>query len=490
MQPVTNLLIHLGWDLTWWTVLLAVSELFALATVPSVLIQRRGQPLSAISWTLALVGMPFLGVLSWWLIGRSHLERKRRKKVRARWAISRGFASFRPEAEREEGESPFQAFKVMPEQEAAGVFPSVSGNRVTVLVDGRETYDAMERAIRSATHHVNALFYIWQPDATGRRFRDLLCEKAREGVRVRVLLDAFGSGKATGKFMDPLREAGGRVGIFMPTRFLRRSLAINFRNHRKILVADGCAAYTGGLNVGDEYTRDWRDVGLLLHGPVVSQLQEVFLEDWYFATGEDLAEKEFLPWCGVPDGVGEAGSDARCAVVASGPDTLYNATQDAFFLAFTLARKRIWITTPYLIPDSATQTALRTAVYRGVDVRLLVPARSDSAVTRLAGRSFYPSLLSGGIRIFEYKPAVLHGKSWVFDDEWAAIGTANMDTRSFRLNFEVSCFLQGREVNARLASLYARDLEASEEVTLQQLAQAGPIQQFKEAAMNLLSPLL
>lgn len=490
MQPVTNLLIHLGWDLTWWTVLLALSELFALATVPSVLIQRRGQPLSAISWTLALVGMPFLGVLAWWLIGRSHLERKRRKKVRARWAIYRGFASLRPEVEREEEGSPFQAFKVMPEQEAAGVFPSVSGNRVRLLVDGNATYDAMERAIRSASHHVNALFYIWQPDATGRRFRDLLCEKAREGVQVRVLLDAFGGGRAAGKFMDPLREAGGRVGIFMPTRFLRRSLSINFRNHRKIVVADGCTAYTGGLNVGDEYTRDWRDLGLLLHGPVVSQLQEVFLEDWYFATGEDLAEREFLPWCGVPDGAEEAGSEARCAVVASGPDAPYNATQDALFLAFTQARERIWITTPYLIPDPVTQAALRTAVYRGVDVRLLVPARSDSKVTYLAGRSFYPSLLSGGIKIFEYKPAVLHGKSWVFDRRWAAIGTANMDTRSFRLNFEVGCFLESEELNGRLASLYERDLAASEEITLPHLAKAGSLQRFKEAAMNLLSPLL
>lgn len=229
----------------------------------------------------------------------------------------------------------------------------------------------------------------------------------------------------------------------------------------------------------------------------MAELQEVFLEDWYFATEQDLASTDYLRWSTPPDqaeAVGDPGvspaPDDTCAVVASGPDSSYNAAQDVLFLAFTLAQKRIWITTPYLIPDPATLTALRTAVYRGVDVRLLVPARSDVRMAYLAARSFYPTLLDSGIRIFEYLPAVLHGKTWVFDEEFCLMGTCNMDTRSFKLNFEVSCLIHSREVNANLAGVYERDLACSREVTLAQLKQASRWQQLQEAAMNLLSPLL
>jgi cardiolipin synthase A/B len=490
MQTLVSILVRLDWDLTWWGVLLLASELLAAATIPSVLIQRRGQPLSALSWTLGLIAAPVFGVVAWWLIGRSHLKRKRRRKATARGQMSKGFISLRPWPGSGSGEAwaslmPVERF---PMSQAAGVFPPVRCDRLELHQDGRQTYDALEKLIREARHHVHAIFYIWEPDGQGARFRDLLAEKARSGVQVRLLLDAMGSSGALGRFMDPLRKAGGRVSPFSPTRFLRRSLTINFRNHRKILVADGLTAYTGGLNIGDGYTHGWRDLGMVIGGPVVACLQEVFADDWYYATGEDLAGRDYVPeYAGPPEA---PPSVADGAIIAGGPDSPYNATHDAFFLAATLARKRIFITTPYLAPTPAMETALRTAVYRGVDVRLLVPNRSDVPLARLAGRSYYPSLLSAGIRVFEYLPAVLHEKLWIIDDTFTVVGSANLDNRSFTLNFEISCFLRSAEVNRQLSAKYLEDLAQSREVTAEQLSRSGYFERLKEATMNLLSPLL
>jgi cardiolipin synthase A/B len=481
----------LGWELSAWTALLVAAELFALVTLPSVLLSRRGQPLAALSWTLTLVAAPFLGVLAWWLFGRIHLKRKRLRRNRAHWEVRRGFAYLRPETPAlpaEVGEV-FNAIQRLPEEEAGGLFAPVAGNRVTVLRDGCETYAALERVIAGAEHHLHLLFYTFEPDATGRRFRDLLAERARSGIRVRLLLDAMGSFRTRSSFLRPIEAAGGEVAFFAPVRFLRRSLSLNFRNHRKILVADGHTAYTGGLNIGDAYLQDWRDGGLLLEGPVASQLQEVFLDDWFFATGRNLADRDHLRWCEAPDS-GPGGDGAVCAVVAGGPDSQHNLTHDAFFLALTQARERIWITTPYFIPDPAIQAALRTAVYKGVDVRLLVPRRSDLPWTRLAGRSYFPDLLQSGARIWEYLPTVLHGKTWIFDRDFCAAGSANLDTRSFKLNFEVTCFIREAAANARMAQLFEQDLAQSAEVTLASLARASAGQRLLESALNLFSPLL
>ena len=488
MQPITNLLINLGWDLTWWTFLLGAAELLALSTIPSVLIQRRGQPVSALAWTLGLVALPFAGVILWWGIGRSHLVRKRRRKVFAHWKVSRGFASLRPRRRVLSPETldKLLAIKRLPAREAIGVFPPVSGNAVEVLPDGATTYAAIERIIEGASHHLHLLFYTWEPDSVGQRFRELLVKKARAGVQVRLLCDAVGSSALKESFMEPLQHAGGKVAFFGRTRLTRRSLTVNFRNHRKMALADGRVAYMGGLNIGEAYTRDWKDLGLLLKGPVVAHLQEVFADDWYFCTRENLAEPDY-----VPDEVeAEEAGRTVCRIIAGGPDSTYNATHDAFFIAITQARQRIFISTPYLAPGQAIQAALRTAAYRGVDVRLLVPRRSDVRLAQLAGRSYYPSLLAGGIRIFEYLPAVLHGKQWIFDDDLSVAGSANLDNRSFKLNFEASCFILGRDVNERLASIFLEDLEQSEEVTRRDLAKVSRWQQLKEAAMNLFSPLL
>lgn len=474
-----------------WFWLHAVGELLGLLSVPSVLLERRGKPMAALVWIMALLSMPYIGLGLWWLIGRRHLARRRARHRAASAAVSQRLAS-RALQRQEARLQPL--LSGLPTAEEQGVFPPSDENFVDVLVDAAAVYPALERMIRGAEHHVHLLFYIWQPDATGTRFRDLLVERACAGVEVRLLYDAVGSPRLGRAFLAPLWAAGVRTAPFLPVRLGRRA-TINFRNHRKIVVVDGRHAYTGGLNVGDEYAGAWHDVGVHMSGPVVDQLQRVFADDWLFATGEDIALPAYF---GRADGhrpelhdvpPGEDPS-AVCSIVASGPDQRFNLTHDTFFMAITEARERIWLTTPYLIPGPTLLTALRCAVYRGVDVRLLVPEKSDLAIARLAARSYYPDLLSSGVRVFEYRPGVLHAKVLVFDRELSVLGSANLDTRSFQTNFEVSCFIASQATNRALAELFERDLEKSREVRREDLSPARTWDRLVESTAHLLSPLL
>jgi cardiolipin synthase len=511
----------LSWTPSWWDVLLVVSYFFVILSVPSVLIEREGLPYAALSWILALFAMPLAGLFFWWAFGRKHLERKRRRRRRASAHVWKSLHVVRTDVRSESPSNFVGALPLkLPKEDASWVFPSTADNHIRLLNDGAEFFPAMEAAIREARDHVHMLFYIWHDDATGRRFRDLLVEKAKAGVAVRVLCDAYGAPAIGGKMMDPLRNAGGKVALFLPPKFFTRSPAINFRNHRKILIADGQVGFVGGINIGDEYTANWRDLGVAIRGPAVDQLQEVFVDDWYFAAKEDITNKRYFGrWRDDHEGraanraavaVNEENAatshsevaalaelsdeampgDATCAVVASGPHTMNNSLHDALFISLTRARERIYITTPYFIPDGSILTALRTAVYLGVDVRILLPAKTDAPIVRLAARSYYTTLLRAGVRLYEYQPSILHSKSLVIDDDISVVGSANIDLRSFKLNFEATCFIQSLSLTKALASAFHRDLKSSREITLKEMQARTRGAKLTDAAAHLFSPML
>lgn len=469
-----------GWDLIVpGRVLLGVflaSQLLALLTIPSVLLRRRGRPSAALSWLLALFALPLLGVLAWWAFGRTHLERKRRRRARKR----RVFARVRSHQNADESTVFDRQLPLRARRDC--VFPS-PGNHLELLLDGARAYEAMEAAIQGARESVHILMYIWQDDATGRRIRDLLVDKARQGVQVRVLVDGFGSSGFVRRLGRPLREAGASVGVFLPSRFTPlESPRTNFVNHRKILVVDDRVAFTGGMNVGDEYAERWRDAMVRVEGPAVQDLQLVFLDDWYFATNELVESDGGTAIAPHPNGV-----DA--AIIASGPDS-ESWIHDAYFLALTQAQRRIWIATPYFIPGPAILAALRTAAGRGVDVRIVVPSKSDVALVAWASRSFYRMLLQAGVRIFEYGGTMLHAKALVTDDSLGSIGTANIDSRSFRLSFEVGCFFASKELNGELANWHEGLTRGAIEVTREAIATKPLAHKLAESVAHLCSPLL
>jgi cardiolipin synthase len=309
-------------------------------------------------------------------------------------------------------------------------------------------------------------------------------------VEVRLLYDAFGSLGIDRKRLSAIRAGGGKVEEFLPMNPLRQRWAIHLRNHRKVILIDDQTGFTGGMNMGDEYSgrarrrggQFFRDTHLLVRGPAVSDLALIFAEDWSYATGEELQIRSN------PGAAAEAPSIV--AIVPSGPDQEHNTSGLLYFTAIVSAEKRCFLTSPYFIPDSPTIRALMSAALRGVDVRLLVPGKNDVALIGPAARSYYSHLARAGIRIFEYQPSMLHAKTMVVDSSWGLVGSANVDIRSFRLNFEVGALVVDRRFAGELEERFYADLKESIEVTLESIERRGALTRLKEGVARLWSPIL
>lgn len=452
-----------------------ILQIAAALTVPSVLLKRRGRPTSAIAWLLVLFAVPAIGTLAWWIVGRTRIDRRLRKHAHNKREVGNriGF----PES------VPGTHFDSMLPARARGRNSfSTGGNRAVLLTEGKATFAELEAAIENAQICVHLLFYIFKTDETGNRICRRLEDCAKRGVEVRVLLDGFGSGEMIRSLKRRLCPSGVRVGVFFPARFWPLTPRLNFVNHRKLVTIDNRIGFTGGINIGDEYKYAWRDLMVKMEGPCVEGLNHIFLEDWFFATREELSD---------PRGTKRLEGDGVCdtSLIASGPDT-EDWIHDAYFLAITSAKERLYISTPYFIPTPALLTALRTASGRGVDVRIVLPSLSDVLLVMWASRSFYRALVSAGVRIYEYSGAMLHAKALVVDREILSVGTANIDNRSFRLNFELSLFLANSEMNEQLSDWLGEIMSQSEEITSEILDEKSMPRKLAESAAHLLSPLL
>jgi cardiolipin synthase A/B len=464
----------------------------ALALIPLVVIRRK-EPSSTIAWILTLLFLPALGPVLFLLFGRDRVRWPAKRKRQAD-ALVRGMVAARTgEAALDLSLAPAdlsdfekRIFQVGALLTGGG---ASSGNHVDVLPDGRTVYDALASAIDQARHHVHAEFYLIRNDATGAWFRDKLAEAAKRGVEVRLLCDAYGCLGLGARWRRPLRRAGAKVGVFLPMRSLLLQ-PVNLRNHRKIVVVDGRLAFSGGMNIGDEYRGEmrgvghWRDTHFKIEGPAASGLQRVFLQDWFFATGEVLDPKPYFP-----DMAGAPGK-ATVAIVPSGPDTRTEAIHRLFFAAISGASERVWITTPYFVPDPPMVVALQVAAMRGVDVKLILPSRSNHRVTFHAGRSYYEQLLEAGVHIHEYAPGMIHSKTMVVDGRIVLVGSANMDMRSFRLNFEVHALLHDERTARELEARFSADLAEAIPVTLGPWSERPWRWRVAEGAGRLVSPLL
>lgn len=470
----------------WLDLVILIFFVLAVSSIPSVLVQRAGRPMAALTWILAMIALPPIGLILWWAFGRRHLARQRRKRQAASIVLTEKLQTLASDACPASQVPPsLLPLRRLPEDYRLAVFPPSCGNCVQLLNGASEAYPAMLKAIEEARHHIHLLFYIWNDDATGRRFLDALMKKAKQGVEVRLLCDAMGSPSVGGRTTRPLVEAGGQVSLFLPPRLVTGAPTLNFRNHRKILVADGKLGFTGGINVGDEYAGAWHDLAIRIEGPSVDQLQEVFADDWYFAAGQDLVDPVYFG-----RHQGQVLGPATCGLVASGPDCRHEQMQDVLFMAINEARERVYIVSPYFIPNPPIMAALRSAMFRGLDVRVMVPGRSDVRVTRWASRSFYPDLLEVGVRLFEYQAGILHAKAVLFDRSLSLVGSANINNRSFRLNFEASMMVGDPALNEALASLFEADMDSCREIRLEDVLNRPWRTQVIDGAAHLLSPVL
>ena len=471
---------------------LAVGELLWVIGLSTWIILERRSPAATLAWVLALVWFPILGIFFYLLIGPRRLRRKKlryRRGSRSVAQASEGRGYRRNEATGDE--LPLGGGQqLLTLAENTGQAAPAPAREVELFLDGDSCFDAIEHAITEARHHVHLEYYTWESDRIGTRFRDLLCDKARSGVEVRLLVDAIGSAWLGRRFLRPLREAGATVSWFNRISLARlRPGLINFRTHRKIVVCDGRIGFTGGMNVCDQQAattageRAWRDTHLRMEGLPVGDLQMAFLEDWHFATGQLLRRRHYFP---------QVGSKSRgpwIQILASGPDSDSHAIERFCFAVITGARRRVLVTTPYFVPNEPLLLALTTAVQRGVEVQILVPSRSDSRLVTAAARSYFEELVRAGVRIFEYGPSMLHAKTLVADDI-ALVGTANMDNRSFRLNFEVAAALFDESTADQLAEAFRNDLQQAVEYRLSSAQRARLWQRMGEATARLISPVL
>ncbi|MEO8820502.1 MAG: cardiolipin synthase [Ginsengibacter sp.] len=353
--------------------------------------------------------------------------------------------------------------------EGCNASPLTANNSVTLLLNGEEKFPALLEALKTATSHIHLEYYIYEDDFTGNAIADILVQKAQEGVAVRFLYDDFGSHGLSKKFIQRLNEAGVETAPFYKVTWYALANRINYRNHRKIIIIDGKKSFVGGINISDKYRNDiddkkelyWRDTHLMIKGRATFFLQYLFLCDWNFCHDIKL---EFEPSYFPIYPTGEEIKKELVQIVASGPDSDLPVILYSLIEAIGAAEKKILVTSPYFIPGESLVDHLVIAAKSGVEVKLLIPGISDSKIVNAAARSYYTEILRHGVRIFEYQKGFVHAKTIVIDDSLCMIGSANMDYRSFDLNFEVNAIVYSEEINAQLNDAFYNDLKDAVEI--------------------------
>ncbi|MCC6233403.1 MAG: cardiolipin synthase [Verrucomicrobiales bacterium] len=458
----------------------------ALTSVRAVMEVRTAQ--GAIAWAISLNTFPYLAVPAYWVFGRSRFEG---------YQVARRLAD-QPARKlaRETVDDLRQRGLLVPREEKEALWverlaklPATVGNDAELLIDGEATFRSILDGIGRAQKYVLVEFYILRDDGVGRGLKSALIARARDGLRVYVLYDEVGSGGLPRRYLEELRAAGVRILPFNTTQGPANRLQLNFRNHRKIVIVDGREAWVGGLNVGDEYQSldpkvgYWRDTHARFAGPVVQCVQVAFYEDWNWAARESLTDLEWTP----QPAPGGASRSVLC--LPTGPaDTLESCT--LFFIrAIHLAKKRLWIASPYFVPDEQFITALQLAALRGVDVRILIPEQADNPLVQYSGWSYLEELEKTGVRTFRYTKGFMHQKVVVIDDDYSTIGTANFDNRSFRLNFEITMAVADREFTGRVIRMLEDDFAQARAVDAHELQSRGFWFRFAVRAARLTAPI-
>ncbi|BBW97077.1 cardiolipin synthase [Geobacillus subterraneus] len=470
-----------------FSVLISCSVVF----IAFVISLENRQPAQTIAWLAVLGSFPLVGFLFYLLFGRNYWQQRRfKRKADFDEAVLLRFQEPSPFTVERLPMAPHQqpllrlAYRI-------GQHPVSLASQTAVLTNGDETFAAIFAELEKAAHHIHLEYYIVRHDEIGQQLQRLLIKKARQGVRIRFLYDAVGSWKLSSDYIEELRAAGVEMIPFSPVRLPFLSNQINFRNHRKIIVIDGSVGFVGGLNIGDEYLGKneyfgfWRDTHLVIRGEAVRTLQLIFWQDWYYMTGERLLTPDYLS----PPLIDEEGQGG-VQLIAGGPDQKWEVIKQLYFAMITSAKQSIWVASPYFVPDEDILTALKVAALSGIDVRLLAPKRPDKKIVFYASRSYFPELLEAGVKIYEYEKGFLHSKVIVVDGELASIGTANMDMRSFHLNFEVNAFLYYTDSIQKLVQDFLEDFRHATVLDYEQFQRRPFRIRLAESVSRLLSPLL
>ncbi len=483
-QALSEHLVHIG--------IAGVLDIVVASTVIIWILMTKRDSTAATAWCLVVLMVPLFGAVLFWVFGYNRVHRPLQRKRAHHSRFRAAHPARNPEAipgEKGAAEGTPTWGNLGHLALHVNAFPVSAGNEVALYPETNTAFARLLAAIRAARHHVHLEFFIFRSDETGKQLADALIEKARQGVEVRLLVDGVGTGTLRRRLRKPLEEAGVKIATFIPVSLLRLRIRVNLRNHRKIVVVDGEVAFTGGMNIGDEYLgKDptfgyWRDTFLELRGPAAAALQRVFTEDWDFAAHEALTGANYFP---VVPGKGSH----LVQVIASGPDEELNGIREIYFAAILAAKTRVWIASPYFVPDAGLLDALRLASMRGVEVRLLSLLRPDHYLSFYAGRYYWADLLAAGADVYQYRKGMMHSKMLLIDDDWAMVGSANLDNRSLHLNFEVACLIYARELIAEVEKSFCRDWQDAILLDARTYRQRSFATRLAENACRLFAPTL
>ncbi len=478
-----------------WKFLILGNYIFVVILIVVIILKNRN-PSKTMAYIFALATLPFIGLLVYYLFGMDYRKDKifTRKYLHDNQRLKSWRKKFRAD------DSKFESFAARHAPWIVKLHELLEfnersiltfENQVDLLQDGEVKFNRLREDLDNAKRHIHMEYFVFRDDTTGQSIIDILCRKAEQGVTVRLIYDSVGSSlsKKTKKRLD---ESGVEHYPFMPVAFTRFTSKFNYRDHRKIVILDGHIGYVGGINVKDEYdnsvgnSRYWRDTHLRLEGPAAGSLQAIFLLSWEFVSGEKPeADADFFP-----DNPVTSSDPIAVQIASSGPDSDWANIMEALFMAVNNAQDYVYITTPYLIPNNAMKTALSTAARCGVDVRILIPYKSDSWVAQYATDSFIEELTEAGVKIYRYQKGFVHAKTLVVDDVLASVGTANLDYRSFSINFEVNALLYGQSKSKELKAVFLKDIEEAKLVDAEVWAARGLSRKLKESVTRLVAPLL
>jgi cardiolipin synthase len=464
-----------------------------LFCIPDLLLLNK-RPTATLAWLWAIVLFPVIGPLFYLAIGservkRRRMNRRRRFRGRQENSVAREHDTkwWRLHSEGKDFDPSVRSF--MGGLSTITQLPVSTIRELEVLRKAAAFYKSLQEDIKSAQIEINLETYIWRDDEIGKQFLDLLVDAAKRGVTVRVLVDELGSFWLKESYFRPLIEAGGQFSWCHTLSPLRSRYSFNLRNHRKLQIIDREVAYVGGMNFGREYAGlnpaygDWADVQVRVKGTVIGILQEIFAEDWFFATGCDDIQD-------APRVKNVAEEKIFVEVLRGGPDEPDHPMLRVNLALIENARKRLWIAAGYFVPGETMQVALQVAAARGIDVRLLISQKSEHPLLVKAGRSYYEALLRQGIRVYEYSVGIEHSKYIIIDDEWVSIGSSNLDERSMRLNFELNLFVHCDKTNRQFVQIFKQTIAESLEIDLKSFSRRSYLEKLIESALRPMSPVL
>ncbi len=470
------------------SVLLLILEIiyaFTIISVIIVVISENKDPLKTLSWVMVLIFLPFVGLVWYLVFGQDFTKRQvitKRMYNKLKQRPLDEIGTLETFAYPKEQANLIRLLKNIDNT------PLLGGNDVSFFTNAMDKYEKMLDDIENAKHHIHVEYYIFADDKIGNIIKDALIKKALQGVEVRIIYDGFGSRKTKKAFWEEMRKAGIEAEPFLKLAIPKLSSRLNYRNHRKIVVIDGCIGYVGGINIADRYIHGldwgpWRDTHVRIEGKGVQGLQSVFLIGWHFVTQTLITSRDYFPEL-------PSFGNISLQTVNSGPLRDEQEITLGIMQAIYDAKKSVFIQTPYFIPPESMSQALQAAAKRGLDVRIMVSGKSDVPLVQLASRSFFQEMLQSGVKVYKYEAGFLHSKMMVFDNSLTLIGSVNFDFRSFEHNFEVEAFIYDVEVAKEASSIFIQDQHSSQIISLRNWMKRSKWQKFIESIMRLFAPLL